>query len=322
MNLLPLILSAHPPFLFHSVIQSHGWYQLAPLHWDGARGILRQPLQLDDAHVLLLELCAHPAGLTAQTDARLAEAEIAEVTTKLAWIFNLDADYTEFYALADQEPRLAHCRGKAQGRLLRSPTLFEDVVKVLATTNIQWSGTKRLVRQLVQHFGAPLADPWLGANEAPRAFPTVATIAATDELTLRGLGWGYRAPYLLKLARGILEGLYDLEALRTSSVPTPDLRKHLLKLPGIGPYGAATLLGLLGRHDFIGVDTEAVSLVSKTFYNGQPVGEQEINAIFDRWGRFKSLAYWFWDWSGAQQSPMEAWEGKSVSSRELYETKV
>ncbi len=37
------------------------------------------------------------------------------------------------------------------------------------------------------------------------------------------------------------------------------VRRDLLALPGIGPYAAAALLGLLGRCDYIGVDTEATS---------------------------------------------------------------
>ena len=41
------------------------------------------------------------------------------------------------------------------GRLLRSPTVFEDLVKVICTTNVQWGGTKRMVRELVDAFGLP-----------------------------------------------------------------------------------------------------------------------------------------------------------------------
>ena len=65
------------------------------------------------------------------------------------------------------------------------------------------------------------------------------------------------------------------------------------------------------------VDTEAVSNVSKGFYGGQPVGPREVEAVFGRWGRFKSLAYWFWDWEGQQQTPMEADEqrGKAATHK-------
>jgi 3-methyladenine DNA glycosylase/8-oxoguanine DNA glycosylase len=300
---MKLVLSARQPFLFHSVIHSHGWYQLAPLQWDNANATLRKAERLENGRVALVTIRGDDSTIQVETPGRLQEREIAEIRAKFSWMFQLEADFSEFYALADQEPRLAHCRGKAQGRLLRSTSLFEDVVKVMATTNIQWGGAKRLVQRLVSAFGEPLP-----ADETVRAFPTPARIAASDETTLRELGWGYRSPYLLKLARGIVTSDYDLDALLARNLPTVELRKTLLKLPGIGPYAAATLLGILGRYDYIGVDTEAISAVSQAFYGGQSVGEKEINAVFERWGSYKALAYWFWDWSGAQKTPMEAWE--------------
>jgi 3-methyladenine DNA glycosylase/8-oxoguanine DNA glycosylase len=298
-----LTLPARPPFRFRSIIQSHGWFQLAPLRWDDEAGVLHLPLQLTSGSVIPLVISGDESGIHATSDELLSQAEAEEIATRLAWMFNLDADFDEFYALADAEPRLAHCRPNAHGRLLRSPTLYEDVVKVMATTNIQWGGTKRLVRQLVDAFGAPLPS-----DDGMRAFPQIEPIAASDEATLRGLSWGYRSPYLLKLTRGLLDGTYNLDTLRNPDLPTPDLRKALLDLPGIGPYAAATLLGILGRYDYIGVDTEAVSIVSKHFHNGESVGAKEIDAVFARWGKFKSLAYWFWDYAGMQQAPMEAWE--------------
>src|SRR5205814_3013185 len=126
-------------------------------------------------------------------------------------------------------------------------------------------------------------------------FPRAESIARSRERSLRALGLGYRAPYLLQFARGVVNGRYDLTALADISRPTLDIRNDLLELPGIGPYAAATLLGLLRRYDYIGVDTEAVSNVSKGFYGGEPVGPREVEAVFGRWGRYKSLAYWFWD---------------------------
>ena len=300
---MQLTLSARPPFRFRSVLQSHGWVQLAPLQWEEETGLLHLPLQLSEGTVVPLTISGDDDAVVVTSNELLSQAEADEIAGKVAWMFNLDADFDEFYQLADQEPRLAHTRQHGHGRLLRSPTLFEDVVKVMATTNIQWGGTKRLVRKLVERFGAPLP-----AEENVRAFPSAEAIAASDEAILRGLGWGYRSPYLLKLANDVVNGLFDLDALRHSPLATPDLRKLLLKLPGIGPYAAATLLGLLGRYDYIGVDTEAVAIVSKHFYNGETVGAKEIDIVFARWGKYKSLAYWFWDYAGTQQAPMAAWE--------------
>jgi 3-methyladenine DNA glycosylase/8-oxoguanine DNA glycosylase len=303
-----LHLPARAPFRFHSVVRSHGWYQLAPYRWDEADGALHLVTRLDSGRVLSLTLTEEAAGVAAATPARLTRPERAEVAARTAWIFNLEADFGEFYRLADAEPRLAHCRRQAHGRLLRSATMFEDVVKVMMTTNIQWAGTKRLVAALVNHYGEALEGA--DGGRPARAFPTAGRIARSRESVLRRLGLGYRAPYLLQLARGVASGQVDLEAFKDASRPTEALRRDLLALPGLGPYAAATLLGLLGRYDYIGVDSEAVSAVSKAFYDGKPVGEKEVNAVFAKWGAYKALAYWFWDFSGQQLAPMEAWEAK------------
>ena len=322
---MKLSLPARPPFNFHSVIHSHGWYQLAPLAWDQERGVLSKPERLDNGRVVPLTIQGDHDGVHVETPAKLTKREQTELTEKVRWMFALDADFTEFYALADHEPRLAHVRGQALGRYLHSTTVWEDVVRVMMTTNIQWGGTKRLVASLVNHFGEPLADDptlrpanYAGSGQVQRAFPIAAKIARSREATLRKLGLGYRSPYLSQLARGVVSSTYDLEALkdeaRTANDAADDVRKRLLALPGIGPYAAATLLGILGRYDYIGVDTEAISNVSKGFYGGQPVGAKEVEAVFGKWGQYKSLAYWFWDWEGQQQTPMEAYEGRGKNT--------
>lgn len=298
-------LTANPPFDFLAVVKSHGWYQLAPFTWDEETFTLKTVVHLHSNVITPLVISGEPGGLRVSVPRRIGKAQEAYLRAVLGWMFNLKADYAEFYALADKEPRLAHCRSKAYGRLLRSGSLWEDVVKVMLTTNIQWAGTKRLATQLVNYFG----EPWPG-DSTQKAFPTPEKIARSRESTLRKLGLGYRAPYLLKLARGVASGEIDLVNLRDAERPTLEVRKELLALPGIGPYAAATLLGFLGRYDFIGVDTEAVSAVSNGFFNGQPVSEKEINAVFARWGKYKALAFWFWDYTGQQQMPMEVWDEK------------
>ena len=140
--------------------------------------------------------------------------------------------------------------------MLRSPTLFEDVVRTILTTNTLWAATKRMCLNLVEQFGQPL-ETQAGEDFAAvlhplqRAFPTPERLAATDEAALREqTRLGYRAPYILALAREVASGALDLEALKHSHLPTPELRKRLLAIKGIGGYAVAVLLMILGRYDF------------------------------------------------------------------------
>ena len=288
-----LEIPAKHPFKFHSVISSHGWSALAPFVWNAETGVLQRTELLTTGRVVLLTMRESRNGIAVTVRGRVNQREQQELIAKIKWMFSLDLDLREFYAAVANEPRLAHVPREAHGRFLRSSTIWEDVVKVMMTTNIQWSGTKRLVRVLIETFGAPYPN---GGDSMPNAFPSPEPIARTRESRLRKLGLGYRSPYLLQLARGVVSGKYDLDALQDPTRPTDEVRKALLALPGIGPYAAATLLMLLGRYEFLGVDTEALSAVSRGFFGGKPIGEREVQAAFAHWGKFKAIAYWFWDW--------------------------
>jgi 3-methyladenine DNA glycosylase/8-oxoguanine DNA glycosylase len=202
-------------------------------------------------------------------------------------------DFSEFYRLARREPKLARAETAARGRILRSPTFFEDVVKTLLTTNTLWAATRRMAANLVGQFGEPLpGDP------ARCAFPTPARLAGTTEQVLRSeTRLGYRAPYVLELAARTASGELDLEALRTSDLPTLELRKELMRIKGIGTYAAANLLMILGHYDYLTVDSWALKLVSHEWHAGGPVEPAQVEEHFAAWGKWKGLAYWFWDWA-------------------------
>ena len=291
-----MTLSACPPFSLPAVVKSHGWVRLAPFREDEHTGGLTYVERLDTGRVVEMLIQEATGGVSVEVDGPPSEAERDEIARDVEWMLGLEQDFSAFYTLARGEPKLAHVAGKAQGRILRSPTLFEDTVKTILTTNTSWAGTIRMVKALVAHFGSPLpADP------TRHAFPTPDQLAATDEATLRSAaGLGYRAPYVLELARSV-EAL-DLEALKAADIPTTQLRKRLLAIKGVGEYAMANLLMILGRYDFVPVDSWALKMVSHEWYSGEPVGRAEVEAAFERWGKWKGLAYWFWDWSYAGEA--------------------
>lgn len=295
-------LPARQPFSFYSAVRSHGWYQLAPFVWDEARQELGYLLRLSSGKVIALRLRKAPGGVYVAALPQLTAQEGDELSTALDWMLGLQMDFSEFYTLAAQEPKLRHMVERSLGRVLRSPTLFEDVVRTILTTNTLWAATKRMTVALVEQFGDPLTgeppaefEPLV--HPLRRAFPTPQRIAQSDEQTLRSqTRLGYRAPYILRLARAVASGELDLEALKNSDLPTPELRKRLLAIKGVGGYAVAVLLMILGRYDSIPVDSWALKSVSNEWYGGQPVGKAEVETAFAHWGEWQGLAYWFWDW--------------------------
>lgn len=299
-------LSARLPFNFLSVVNSHGWRQLAPFSYDDTANTLCYILRLSNGRVIELKIRDATDGVSVETE-KLNRSERKEVADKVTWMFGLDLDFSRFYSASRGEPKLALAKKRALGRVLRSPTLFEDVIKTILTTNTLWGATKNMTLKLVNEFGLALRGG-LSASEASvskpeveapfkRAFPTPEAIAASSpEVLKEKIRVGYRAPAIHQLAVRIASGAYDLEALKRSRLPTLELRKELLKINGVGPYAAANLLLIMGRSDFIPVDSWALKLVSHEWYRGKPITGKEVEKRFEKWGEFKGLAFWFWDW--------------------------
>jgi 3-methyladenine DNA glycosylase/8-oxoguanine DNA glycosylase len=130
-----------------------------------------------------------------------------------------------------------------------------------------------------------------------KSFPTPEAVAVSSPDFLKEkIRVGYRAPAIHQLGVRVASGQFDLESLKTSGLPTLELRKELLKINGVGPYAAANLLLILGRSDFIPIDSWALKLVSHEWYRGKPITAKEVEKHFERWGEFKGLAFWFWEW--------------------------
>jgi len=120
-------LAARKPFNFSSVINSHGWRQLAPFSYDENTNTLFYVLQLLNGRVIELRFRDGADGVTVETE-KLDKAERKEVADKVTWMFGLDMDFSLFYAASGKEPKLVHAKKLARGRVLRSPTVFEDVI--------------------------------------------------------------------------------------------------------------------------------------------------------------------------------------------------
>jgi 3-methyladenine DNA glycosylase/8-oxoguanine DNA glycosylase len=302
-------LSARPPFNFLSVVNSHGWRQLAPFSYDENTNTLFYVLRLSNGRVIELHLRDATEGVIVETE-KLDRIERKEVTDKVTWMFGLDMNFSVFYAASRVEPKLAHAKKLARGRVLRSPTLFEDVIKTILTTNTLWAATKNMTLKLVNELGASTtgredSDPPLTSSRSSlgsamvnnKAFPTPEAIAAfSPDFLKEKIRVGYRAPAIHQLAVRVASGKFNLEALMRSELPTLELRKELLTINGVGPYAAANLLMILGRHDFIPIDSYALKMVSNEWYRGEPITAKEVEKRFEKWGKFKGLAFWFWDW--------------------------
>ena len=102
-------LPARPPFHFLSVVNSHGWLQLAPFAFDAETSSLGYSDQLSNGRVLEYRLTETAGGVTVNTG-KLTKTEQAEVTEHVTWMLGLDMDFSACnrsrVGWADSEPTL------------------------------------------------------------------------------------------------------------------------------------------------------------------------------------------------------------------------
>jgi len=105
-----LNLSARQPFNFLSVVNSHGWVQLAPFRYDESRQVLSYTDRLSNGRVIDQQITETPKGITVEIKGRLGKAEQKEITNKVSWMFGLDQDFNAFYKTARKEPKLSRAQ--------------------------------------------------------------------------------------------------------------------------------------------------------------------------------------------------------------------
>jgi N-glycosylase/DNA lyase len=184
--------------------------------------------------------------------------------------------------------------------MIRSPTVFEEVVKTICTTNCTWSATVRMVSALVEHLGESAP----GATDGPlgHAFPTPEAMSRKKSAfyteTVRA---GYRGEYLRSLARSVASGKLDLEALgkaNADELPDDEVEAQLLALPGVGPYAAAHIMMLLGRYSRLILDSWTRPKYLRVS-GAKRAKDSTIERRFRRYGPYAGLAFWLYltrDW--------------------------
>lgn len=272
-------------FHFKNTVQSHGWYDLEPFRYDEQNGLL--DYVFSDA-----KGTKHVQGRIFEKDGsvcvRMANSSIdkAKITRDVKHLLRMDDEMDEFYSAVRHEPRLDWISKIAAGRLLRSPTVFEDAVKTMCTTNCSWALTKKMVENLVGKLGD-------SSSTGAKTFPTAAAMAKMNEAFYREeIRAGYRSPYFVEFAAVVADGTLDPEAWLHSELPTPELKKEIKKVKGFGDYAAENLLKLLGRYDGLALDSWLRSGFYKKHNKEKVCPDKKIAKFYSKFGRWQGLAIW------------------------------
>ncbi|VEU40527.1 unnamed protein product [Pseudo-nitzschia multistriata] len=333
-------------FSLSQAICSYGYFCLAPNRWvpgrpskgdgssggDDDEGYLVRPLtyarpirdktetnQPTTTHTVLVAIGQDTTSSSSSSTSSTKRSVVVALQSHVAPIYHrqlvsqidrmlrLDTCLEEFHGL--------HPEAKARGfgRLYRSPTLFEDMVKTITNCNMKWGGTVDMNAKLCKHVGNG------GAFPTPREINAVGADFLKEHCRV-----GYRGKYIWNLARDIVEGNFDPHRdLELPSKPSPEsphrrssreeVQKRLLRIQGIGPFAANNILQLMGYFDTHPYDTETVRLWKEEFGAPEKAPKArvflEARKHYSRYEPYSFTAYWFDLWKNYErragaQSPM------------------
>ncbi|XP_062006083.1 uncharacterized protein LOC133723285 [Rosa rugosa] len=227
---------------------------------------------------------------------------------------NVKEYHTKLFQLKDKDNDDHYKVGS--GRMFRSPSLFEDLVKCLLLCNCKWSNSLKMAQALCELQFEPSSNASMRSNGQKRQreelkidrsdsdgkeklgnFPSSRELARLDGKTLKKLTnniLGYRAKYILSLAKGVESGkirLAEFEGLEEKD----DVFQKFMQIKGFGSFACANAMMCIGYYHKVPVDTETIRHLQQVHgrknCNKNTVME-DVEEIYKKYAPFQCLAYW------------------------------
>lgn len=138
--------------------------------------------------------------------------------------FDMERNYGAIKKYYSEDKILKEAMKKGEGIRILKQDKFETLISFIISANNNIPRIKKSVEMIAKRFGKEIRDDVY-------AFPTPSELAKATEADLRECGVGFRARYIYKTCRDILNG-FDLEEV--SKMSDSECKKELMKLTGVG----------------------------------------------------------------------------------------
>ncbi|MCB0326098.1 MAG: hypothetical protein KDD52_00615 [Bdellovibrionales bacterium] len=258
---------------------SHGWSSLAPFVLEKDYTSITFPLRSKNS-AQVLTVSSYKNGVIAESPRALDAHSISSVEK----IFGFNQKLKSFYTLAKKHRRPWIVKAK-MGRLMTAQTVFEDLIKLILTTNCSWSFTKKMVQNLCTFAGEEVQGLFL--------FPTPDLLAKKKASFFSDhIRCGYRGPYISRISKMVASGDIDPEAWLSSKGSAKDLKKHLLSLPGVGPYVAENMMRFLGYYEGLATDSWVRGQLQSMWKLQQLPSDAKIRSEYEIFDPYQGLMLW------------------------------
>ena len=257
---------------------------------------------VDGAYIRLLDLGDKAALATARSvgsvdDPELAvrlvgedldDADVGRAAAQLVWLLGCNQDLRPFYDSVSDDAILADVAREFYGyHNTRTASVFEALVQAVMGQQIA-TAVARVVRNLmIEHYGVRASI----AGREWYAFPRAESLATAEVADLRRLKLSVRkSEYIQGIARAALESADGFEGMH--ELPDAEVIKQMVALRGVGHWTAQwALVRALARPDGFPIGDLALRrTVSRLYFDGAEITDDELLAFSERWSPWRSYA--------------------------------
>lgn len=199
--------------------------------------------------------------------------------------FDLDRDYNQIKNRLSSFQIMKKPIEFGYGIRILNQDLFETVISFIVSANNNIKRIKMILNNLRTNLG--------NKTENGFSFPTREKMIEKDESFYKSIGMGYRANYIVKVIRQVDQKMLE----NWKGLDTPQLRKKLIELSGIGPKVADCIL-LFGYHrqDVFPVDTWIEQMYNSNFSplaNRVKINQNLVNLFGDLSGYAQQYLFYY-----------------------------
>jgi len=261
---------------YYNLIQvclSHGWINLSPFNFDKEKSMMSFSFSRYNRKPIALTVIQDKNYLLINSSAELDNQSLLQIKR----VLSIDVNIQDLIKTASLLSKNSYNLLKmGHGRLLKSPSLWEDLVKTLLTTNCNWKKTQSMVNSLCTNYGEKVFDNY--------CFPLPEKISTLSENDLIKIGLGYRAKYLLKLSQEFL--LNKIDQLESNNISKNEKINILNNILGFGSYSVNHSLILLNEFSILPIDSDVKQYLLSIGYN-----ENNYNSAYVSWQKYRYWGY-------------------------------
>ncbi len=289
------MLEVASPFHLWATVLSHGWHALAPFSWNPSTDTLTRSERLPSGRLFVIHIQPAPGppddtcNIMLEYRPRPSASDLPLLVARARWMLRLDEDFSDFHTRCQTSTALKPIAAIGGGRLLRSPDIWEDLVKGICTTNVTWSRTQKMISMISRLGPTP-------SGSHQEVFPTPEEVLNAGPRYLKErAGVGYRAKSILALAERVTNNNIDLASFHEPTISDSTRVAALETLPGIGPVTARYLAMLYGSYRDVALDSSTRAFALR-MWGGTASDPEIVSREFCSFGRWRALAFWCFHW--------------------------